>query len=596
MPFADLWCDRSACTATSSFPVAEPAIRYSLQCWQMNCGRLVCRFVRPTNSDCPRRRKKQRHSLCWPFRHGIVSPRMCHLPPALKDLRFWERSRMHDWECFRSIAANAQPWADVPTWSLMLLILLVPLLSCSTKPDPNTLVMVIENSPTNLDPRVGLDAQSERIDELLFDDLCTRDERFNIQPGLAERWDIPDPLTYVFHLHHGVKFHDGRPLTSRDVKWTFDSLLQGKIRSTKAAAYRLVDRIDALDDYTVVFHLKEPFVSLLWNVSDGAIGIVPHGSGDEMSRTPIGSGPFRFVSAEPDKEVLIARNDQYWGEKPRLQNVRFIVVPDTTTRALELRKGSADIAINALTSDMVLTLERDPNLAVMHAPGTVLSYLAFNLRDPVLKDERVRQAVAYAIDRRPFLEYLLRGFGRPANSVLPPESWAYNGDVPAYNHDPARARQLLEQAGYPEVNGVRFHLTMKSSTEESTRLMAAVLQQQLRQVGIALDIRTFEFATFFSDVTHGLFQLYSLRWVGGNEDPDIFEYLFHSSKFPPNGANRGYFADPRIDALVDQARQELDQNTRKQLYAEIQRTLADELPYINLWYFDNVLVHSRRVR
>ncbi len=190
----------------------------------------------------------------------------------------------------------------------------------------------------------------------------------------------------------------------------------------------------------------------------------------------------------------------------------------------------------------------------------------------------------------------MRGFARPANSVLPPESWAYNGDVPAYDHDPARARQLLEQAGYREVNGVRFHLTMKSSTEESTRLMAAVLQQQLRQVGIALDIRTFEFATFFSDVTHGLFQLYSLRWIGGNEDPDIFEYIFHSSKFPPNGANRGYFADPRIDALIDQARHELDQNTRKQLYAEIQRTLADELPYINLWYFDNVLVHSKRVR
>ena len=115
-------------------------------------------------------------------------------------------------------------------------------------------------------------------------------------------------------------------------------------------------------------------------------------------------------------------------------------------------------------------------------------------------------------------------------------------------------------------------------------------------MGIALDIRTFEFATFFSDVTHGLFQLYSLRWIGGNEDPDIFEYVFHSAKFPPNGANRGYFADPRVDALIDQARHELDQNTRKQLYAEIQRTLADELPYINLWYFDNVLVHSKRVR
>jgi len=473
---------------------------------------------------------------------------------------------------------------------------LVLTLSCASRPDPNTLVMIIESSPTNLDPRVGLDAQSERIDDLIFDDLLTRDAHLNVAPGLAQRWEIPDPLTYIFHLHHGVKFHDGRPLTARDVKWTFDSLLQGKIRSTKSAVYGFVDHIDASDDYTVVFHLKDPFATLLWNLSDGAMGIVPYGSGDEISRKPIGSGPFRFVSAEQDREVVLALNDEYWGERAHLQMVRFIVVPDTTTRALELRKGSADIAINALTSDMVLALESDPNLAVLRAPGTVLAYLAFNLRDPILKDERVRQALAYAIDRRPFLEYLLRGFARPANSVLPPESWAYNGDVPAYDHDPARARQLLEQAGYRAVNGVRFHLTMKSSTEESTRLMAAVLQQQLRQVGIALDIRTFEFATFFSDVTHGLFQLYSLRWIGGNEDPDIFEYIFHSSKFPPNGANRGHFADPRIDALVDQARHELDQNTRKQLYAEIQRTLADELPYINLWYFDNVLVHSRRVR
>ncbi len=474
--------------------------------------------------------------------------------------------------------------------------LLTLTISCSSKPDPNTLVMIIESSPTNLDPRIGLDAQSERIDDLIFDDLLTRGGNLDVAPGLAERWDIPDPLTYVFHLHRGVKFHDGRALTSRDVKWTFDSLLQGKVRSAKAGVYRFVDHIDTSDDYTVVFHLKEPFATLLWNLSDGAMGIVPYGSGDEISRRPIGSGPFRFVSAEQDKEVVLTRNDDYWGEKARLPKVRFIVVPDTTTRALELRKGSADIAINALTSDMVLTLEHDPNLAVLHAPGTVLAYLAFNLRDPILKDQRVRQALAYAIDRRPLLEYLQRGFARPANSVLPPESWAYNGEVPAYDHDPARARQLLEQAGYPEINGVRFHLTMKSSTEESTRLMAAVLQQQLRQVGIALDIRTFEFATFFSDVTHGLFQVYSLRWIGGNEDPDIFEYVFHSSKFPPNGANRGYFADPRVDALIDQARHELDRNTRKQLYAEIQRTLADELPYINLWYFDNVLVHSKRVR
>src|SRR5271163_1782277 len=243
-------------------------------------------------------------------------------------------------------------------WSVFAaLALMALLLSCSSKPDPDTLVMVIESSPTNLDPRVGIDAFSERIDNLIFDDLLSRGDDLNVAPGLAERWDIPDPLTYVFHLHSGVKFHDGRPLTARDVKWTFDSLLQGKIRSTKAAVYKYVDHIDAPDDSTVVFHLKQPFATFLWNISDGAIGIVPDGSGDEISRHPIGSGPFRFVSAEPDKEVIIERNDTYWGEKPNLKRVRFAVIPDATTRALELRKGSADIAVTSLSGDTVLALE-----------------------------------------------------------------------------------------------------------------------------------------------------------------------------------------------------------------------------------------------
>ncbi len=476
-------------------------------------------------------------------------------------------------------------------------LLLLFLLSCSSRPDPNTLVMIIESSPTNLDPRVGMDAFSERIDSLIFDDLLSRGDDLNVAPGLAERWDIPDPLTYIFHLHSGVRFQDGCPLTSRDVKWTFDSLLQGKIRSVKAATYRFVDHIEAPDDLTVIFHMKEADATLLWNLSDGAMGIVPDGSGDEMTRHPIGSGPFRFVSAETDREVILERNDNYWGEKPKLARVRFAVVPDATTEALELRKGSADVAINAyLTPDMVVTLTGEPSLEVERTPGTRLAYLAFNLRDPILRNVRVRQALAYALDRQPMIDYLWRGQVQPAHSVLPTQSWAYNGDVPLYPHDPAKANQLLDAAGYPAVNGVRFHITMKTSTDENTRLMVAVMQQQLRQVGIVLDIRSFEFATFFSDVTHGAFQMYGLRWIGGNEDPDIFEYAFDSAKFPPNGANRGFYSNPNVDALIDQARRAVDPAVRKPLYAEVQRILAEELPYINLWYFDNVMVHTRRVR
>jgi peptide/nickel transport system substrate-binding protein len=494
--------------------------------------------------------------------------------------------------------ANNRSFAPIRMTILLLIVggILLPLLSCSQAPDPNTLVMIIESSPANLDPRVGVDGQSERIDQLLFDALLTRDEHFNVQPGLAEHWDNPDPLTYIFHLHRGVTFHDGRPLTSRDVKWTFDSLLEGKIRSTKSASYSSVDHIDTLDEFTVAFHLKEPNATLLWNLSEGASGIVPYGSLDEITRRPMGSGPFRFLSAEQDKEIVVERNDNYWGTRARLARVRFIVVPDATTRALELRKGSADVAINALTSDTIVALEREPNLQIERAPGTVLSYLAFNLRDPTLQDVRVRQAIAYAIDRAPLLQYIWRGFAQPALSVLPPQSWAYDSNVTAYPHDPEKAREMLDAAGYRPRNGVRFHLTMKTSTEESTRLLAAVLQQQLRDVGIGLDIRTFEFATFFADVTSGAFQLYSLRWIGGNEDPDIFELCFHSNRFPPKGANRGFYSNPRIDSLIDEARREPDQNVRKPLYAEVQEILAQQEPYINLWYFDNVLVHTRRVR
>ena len=470
-------------------------------------------------------------------------------------------------------------------------------LSCSPKPPSDTLVMVIESSPTNLDPRVGIDGQSERIDSLIFDYLLSRGDNLDVAPGLAERWEIPDPLTYVFHLHRGVKFHDGRILTSRDVKWTFDSLLTGKLRSPRAAAYRFVDHIDTPDDYTVIFHLKEPYTPLLWNLSQGAVGIVPYGSGNEIAGRPVGSGPFKFTSAEVDKEVILERNDEYWGERARLARVRFAVVPDATTQALELRKGSADIIINgSFSPDTLMTLQHEPSLSVVSGHGTRLAYLGFNLRDPILKDVRVRQAIAYALDRRPMIEYLWRGEAQPALSILPPQSWAYNGNVPGYDHDPNKARELLDAAGYPPVNGVRFHITMKTSTDENTRLMVAVIQQQLREVGIALDIRSFEFGTFFADVTRGAFQLYGLRWIGGNEDPDIFEYAFHSAKFPPNGANRGFYSNPGIDALIDRARREVDPKLRKPIYAEVQRILADELPSINLWYLDNVLVHNKRVR
>ncbi|HET9086968.1 MAG TPA: ABC transporter substrate-binding protein [Acidobacteriaceae bacterium] len=477
------------------------------------------------------------------------------------------------------------------------LYLLLCLTSCRQAPsDPSTVTVLIESSPTNLDPRIGTDAQSERIDELIFDALVNKDKQFNLQPALATSWEMPDPLTYIFHLRRGVHFHNGQPLTARDVKWTLDSMRNHTLLTGKYQAYRNVSHVDAPDPSTVIIHMQQPDASLLWNVSDGAIGIVPYGSGRDFQQHPVGTGPFRFLRQEVDKEVILERNPQSWRTAPKIARLEFHVVPDATTRALEMRKGSADVAENALSPDMLWSLRKDPKLATISVPGTVVQYLTFNLRDPYLRDVRVRQAVAYAIDRPLLIQALLRGQARIADSLLPPDHWAYQGEVPRYNFNPGKARSLLDAAGYkPAPDGIRFHLAMKTSTDEGARLLAMALQQQLRAVGIGLDIRSFEFATFYSDITHGSFGLYALRWIGGNEDPDIFRYAFASSSFPPRGANRGDYSNAEVDRLLQSASMEADQAKRKLAYARVQELLAAELPTLPLWFMDSVVLYNRRL-
>jgi ABC-type transport system substrate-binding protein len=465
-----------------------------------------------------------------------------------------------------------------------------------TSADSGTVNFLIEASPTNLDPRIGADSYSEHIDGLIFSSLVARDAQMKVIPDLAESWETPDPVTYVFHLRHGVRFHDGRPLTSADVKFTFDSILSGAVKTTKRGSFKLVASVEAPDDATVIIHLREPYASLLWNLTAPGIGIVPRGSGTEMSRHPIGTGPFRFVSATTDEEIVLARNDSYFGGAPKIESLRMRIVPDALVRALELRKGSADATINSLTPDMVVTLAKERGLVAAQQPGTMLAYLAFNFDDPILAKREVRQALAYATDRATIIRYLLRGQARPASSLLPPNHWAYESAVQQYDYDPGGAEQLLDAAGFPRgADGVRLRLTLKTSTDESTRLMSEAIADQWKRVGVALQLRPLEFATFYSDITHGSFQLYSLRWVGANNDPDIFEYVFSSKKMPPDGANRGHYRNSQLDALLDQARVEMDQGKRKALLSQIQKIVAEDEPYINLWYVDNVCLHRDRL-
>jgi peptide/nickel transport system substrate-binding protein len=481
---------------------------------------------------------------------------------------------------------------------LALLTCLLPLAGCHRSvAERDTVVMLIESSPNDLDLRVGTDAQSEHIGALIFDSLVHKDDHFNLQPWLAESWQQNDPVTWTFHLRHGVHFHNGQLLTAADVVWTLDSMRNGTLLTAKAGNFASIDHVEAVDDSTVVIHLKRPDAALLFNLGDGGIGIVPHGSGD-LGQHPIGTGPFRFVSQVPDKEVVLERNPDWWQTPPAIQHVRFAVVPDNITRALELQRGSADVAQNALTADMVEALRKDTSLVIESVPGAELNYVNFNTTDPLLKDRRVRQAINCAIDRPLIIRTLWRSEARVANSILPVGEWAYfdaSGSAACSAYDPERAKALLDAAGFPAANGVRMRLTMKTSTDETSRLFAAIAQQQLRAVGIQLDLRSSEFASFYSDVTHGAFQMYPLRWVGGNEDPDIFRLVYATASAPPHGYNRGRYSNSQVDALLVTANAETDQAARKAAYAQVQQQLAADMPSINLWYLDTVLVHSRRL-
>ena len=302
----------------------------------------------------------------------------------------------------------------------------MPLLAgCSspnTSADSGTVNFLLDSAPTNLDPRIGADAYSEHVDGLIFSSLVARDAKMKVIPDLAQSWDMPDPLTYIFHLRRGVKFHDGRPLTSADVKFTLDSILSGSMKTTKRQAYKLVASVETPDDDTVIIRLSEPYASLLWNLTAPGIGIVPRGSGAEMAQHPIGTGPFRFVSATTDEDIVLERNENYFGGAPKIERLRMRIVPDAIVRALELRKGSADATINSLTPDMVVTLAKERGLAAVIDPGSTMAYLAFNFEDPILAKREVRQALAYATDRATIIKYLLRGQARPAQSSAAAES------------------------------------------------------------------------------------------------------------------------------------------------------------------------------
>lgn len=444
-----------------------------------------------------------------------------------------------------------------------------------------------------LDPRFVLGSDDTKLSRLITGSLVTIDQP-SMEPmmDMAESVVADDPMTWTVTLREGIRFADGSPLTARDVDHTFRSILDP---ATQSVHFRMFDErvasVEVIDDRRIRFHLKQQLATF---VTDMEIGIVC--AACDARGELVGAGPYRLVSQEDD-EVVLERNPYYFRGPPPMRRIVFRTMTDANARILVLAGGAADLTQNTVRLDLVPDVQKLPRVRVVTSPSALLTYLMMKNDDPILADVRVRRAIAYAIDRPAILRAKLAGHAVLATGLLAPGHWAYSGDVPRYDYDPARARALLDEAGYPDPDGpgpgVRFTLTYKTSADAFRVAIARVIAQMLGEVGIGVDVRSFEFSTFFADVKKGQYQLASLQ-TGEIAEPDMYNNFFHSSRIPsplePDLANRWRYRSAEADRLIEDGRRALDRDARRRIYAQLQRVVATDVPIVPLWNEDNVAV------
>jgi peptide/nickel transport system substrate-binding protein len=461
------------------------------------------------------------------------------------------------------------------------------------------LVTSIESDPTQLDPRYATDANSVRLSKLIFSSLTRLDRNSRLEPDLAEQYEMKNTQTYWFRLRRGVFFHNGQPLTSADVKYTYESVLDPKNQSPWRAAMENLKSIETPGPNEIIFRLDSPYAPFLEQTT---LGIVPAGTpppNNQAAQSLIGSGPFSFGDFDPGEKVVLKANPSYWEGQPEVSGIMVKIIPDAIVRVLEFKKGTLHLLQNDIEPDTLPWIQERTHASVLITPGTTFQYLGINLSHPILRHAEVRRALAMAIDRETLIHHLLKGLAVPATGLLSPSHWAYEPAVKRWPYDPEAAKRLLDAAGYPDPDGAgprpRFKLSYKTTTLDLRRRIAEVIKEQLAQVGIELEVRTYEWGTFYADVKKGNFDLYSLSWVGV-ADPDVYFNLFHSSSVPPRGDNRGYYRNQEIDRLLEKGRASVSSSERVRLYSRVQKLLALDLPCIPLWWQKNVVVMQPNLR
>jgi peptide/nickel transport system substrate-binding protein len=453
-----------------------------------------------------------------------------------------------------------------------------------------TLTIGVQTGVTSLDARQATDAASGRILRLVTMGLVDLDDQQQPIPKAARRIEQTDPLTYTLWLGDHT-FHDGTVLTAHHVKHLYDTIRDPKSASPLRGLYAVIEDIRAPADDMLVFTLKKPN-PFFWNLLlRPLVKLNPDGTAPAL---PVGIGPYHVTQLTDSGDVTLTLAPTWRGTPPALERIRFKTVPDPLVRLLKLRKGELDMLQNDIP-EVFFDYALRHGMVGVTGPSATYTYIGFNLQDTLTGRLEVRQALAHAIDRQTMMETLLGGRAQPALSVLPASHPAY-WPAPQAAYDPAKAEALLDAAGLPRgADGMRFRLTFSTTNTPSLLLLAQVLQAQLKEVGIDLKINTAEWGTFYGNIRKGNFQMFLLSWVGLFQ-PDFFQYVFHSRMVPPEGANRGRYLNPEMDALIDRIMTELDADTRNALSVQVQQLQARDHIYLPLWRRDHLVLKQPYVK
>ena len=436
----------------------------------------------------------------------------------------------------------------------------------------DTLVVAVPESPTYLDPQIQASIGTYRVTTQIFDRLVELDTDMNLVPSLAESWDIVDGTTTVFHLRQGVKFHDGTTLTAADVKYSLERCIAS---SGVNYNYLIIKEINIVDDYTVEIITAEPCNVLLQRLTLDAASIVSKAAAEssaDFNANPVGCGPFQFKSWELGGDVTLTAFEDYWGGASPIKTLIFRTIPESISRTVALETGEVTIAYDLAATDFA-TVEGNDALKLITTPSTTVWYLGCNVKDPILANLKVRQAIAHAINKQDFITIVFNGNAQvAANTMLSPYLTGYDPDVASYDYSVDTAKTLLAEAGYPD----GFSCTLYVQDAQVYKDASVALQGALSEIGISAEIKSMDAATFTSATSDGEHQLFFMSKT--SIDPDSMLRALYSEDSLGKSGNRTFYTNPQVDEMLDEALSTTDTAHAIDLYKQIQAIVAADIP------------------